>query len=313
LEILVGGLGGTQELAYLEYMLNNLTRTPSSVPGFATAKDLFIGIAFHPYSNPAENLAFKLAQYDEILLRYNWTNVQGARHWITEIGGDTESPKEGTGGFLADRQRKFASLLMKQMVMASAWGAEGFNIWTYRDFEPPGSYMNEYAHTGIVFTDGSWKPVTYACNWSNTYLGNGQMNLMPVIFPRPITGIVAQQTVLIEGAERWVVVLWNPQHQGSVQIRIEMSKSIRQATQFDYGSDHQQQVAGAGQQVKLNVGYDPVLVVIDSDPGAEVGVFVEIDFLGTLLGIVLITAGGLMGLSIIHSLRARIRKAEEDK
>jgi hypothetical protein len=308
LEILVGGLGGTQELEYLDRLLANLTNTPSTVPGFSTAKDLFMGIAFHPYSNPAENLMVKLTEYDEVLERYNWTNQMGARHWITEIGGETESAKEGLGGFLDNSQRDFAALLIKQMAIATSWKVDGFNIWTYRDFEAPGSYTNEYAHCGVVFANGSWKPATYACNWSNQFLGNGHTELIPTNIPSPITGIVALDTILTNGREQWTLVLWNPQHEGLINLEIELKTPIVHEWQYDYGSNLRNDIIGEDistteTNFRVSVGYEPVLLVIECESGANCSITLLNDSFGTFLSICLTFSIGLASMIFIDTIQ----------
>jgi len=124
LDVIVGGLGGTRELEFLDYLVANLTATPTSVPASILPGDLFSGIAFHPYSSPPEELAKKLSEYDEILSRYQWTIEDGARHWITEIGSETDSPRDGPAGSgrsAAGVRRDDA----KQMAIATSWGVEG--------------------------------------------------------------------------------------------------------------------------------------------------------------------------------------------
>ena len=270
IDILVGGLGGTRELEFLDYIMKNLTSTPSNVPGFATAKDLFIGIAFHPYLEPAENLVVKLKEYDEVLKKYNWTTRDGARHWITEIGGSTESEKEQLNPLIVDYQREFASLVMKQVAIALSWRVEGFNIWTYRDFEDPGKYNQIYAHCGVVFANGSWKPVMHGLNWSNRYLANGFTELVPFEATHPITGIAVKDTRIINGTQRWAFVLWNSQSKMPVQVRLSFTKSVSFAQRSDFQSANTwnlDRYAG-NRSLKLSIDYEPILIVVDTAIGA---------------------------------------------
>jgi hypothetical protein len=305
LDVIVGGLGGTRELEFLEYLVANLTATSTSVPGFDTARDLFSGIAFHPYSSPPEELAKKLSEYDAILSRYQWTIEDGARHWITEIGSETDSPRDGAGGFLVEPQREYAAMMAKQMAIATSWGVEGFNIWTYRDFEPPGSYAPEFGHCGIVFSDASWKCVTYAINWTNHFVGNSHTSLMPVVFPQPLTGIVARDAILVGGKERWAIVVWNPAHQGMVNARIDFGTGVSRAVSHDYASDGTTVLAvqGGATGLDIQVGYEPVLLVIDCAPGGSCVLGVTADVLGGVFtGLLVASAILLVG---IVSLSAR--------
>jgi hypothetical protein len=292
LDVIVGGLGGTRELEFLDYLVANLTATSTSVPGFDTARDLFSGIAFHPYSSPPEELAKKLSEYDEVLSRYQWTIEDGARHWITEIGSETDSPRDGAGGFLVDPQREYAAMMAKQIAIATSWGVEGFNIWTYRDFEPPGSYVNEFGHCGIVYSDASWKGVTHACNWTNHFVGNGHTSLMPVVFPHPLTGIVVKDAVLVGGKERWVVVVWNPVHQGLVTTRIHLGTGISRAVVHDYASPATNvlEVPVGATGFDVQAGYEPTLLVVDCDVGGTCAVSVTGDILGGILVGLLVVA-----------------------
>jgi len=300
IDVLVGGLGGTRELEFLDYIVKNLTNTPSNVPGFATARDLFIGIAFHPYSEPAENLVVKLQEYDEVLKKYNWTIADGARHWITEIGGSTESEKEQLNPLITDYQHDFASLVTKQVAIALSWGVEGFNIWTYRDFEDPGKYTQDYAHCGVVFENGSWKPVVHGLNWSNRFVANGYTQLMPIDLPNPITGIAVRDTRLFNGKQRWAFILWNSQSQISVDARLEFNKSIISAQRYDFQSSQIQNLDlyGRNRAVKLSVDHEPFLLLIDVEVGGSpqfevivdaFGVFLLLSFISSIaLGIIIV-------------------------
>ncbi len=313
LDVIFGGLGGTRELEFLDYIVANLTGTPSSVPGFDMARDLFSGIAFHPYSSPPEELAKKLSEYDEILSRYHWTIKDGARHWITEIGSETDSPRDGAGGFLVDPQREFAAMMAKQMAIATSWGVEGFNIWTYRDFEPPGSYVDEFGHCGIVYSDASWKGATYAINWTNHYVGNGHSDLMPVAFPQPLTGIVARDEDLVDGTERWVIVVWNPAHQGMVSARIDFGTGISRAVAHDYASNGTTELAvhAGATGMDIQVGYEPELLVIDCVPGGSCVLSVQADVLGGIfVGLLVASAILLVGLFYLSARRMRAPRAK---
>jgi len=303
LEILVGGLGGERELEYLDALMANLTQTPTSVPGYATAKDLFIGIAFHPYSNPPENLAVKLHQYNEVLEKYHWTAEDGARHWITEIGGETDSPRDGAGGFLVDAQKEFAAMVLKQMSIAVTWQVDGFNIWTYRDFEPPGSYLYDFGHCGIVYSDASPKPAALACKWANKNLGNGHMTIMPVNLPNPVTGIVVKDAQLIAGKERWTFVLWNSQHQGYVNLKINLGTSIDSAQKCAYDSESTSDISipASTTSMSIQVGYEPVLLNLNCTPGGICTVEVLSDPIGF---IVLLTFGTAIVVVIANLYRS---------
>ncbi|MBN2151918.1 MAG: hypothetical protein JW839_10755 [Candidatus Lokiarchaeota archaeon] len=308
LDVIVGGLGGTRELEFLDYIVANLTATATSVPGFDTARELFSGIAFHPYSSPAEELVKKLSEYDEILARYQWTIKDGARHWITEIGGETDSPRDGAGGFLVDPQREYAAMMAKQIAIATSWGVEGFNIWTYRDFEPPGSYSAEFGHCGIVYSDASWKGVTHACNWTNRFIGNGHSMLLPVAFPSPLTGIVARDGVLVGGKERWAIVVWNPAHQGAVDARIGFGTGLSRAVAHDYASNgtNELDVQAGATWIDIQVGYEPTLLVVDCIPGGNCVLSVQADVLGgAIVVLVVASAALLVGVACLSLRRAR--------
>nr|MDO8085579.1 hypothetical protein [Candidatus Sigynarchaeum springense] len=311
LDVIVGGLGGTRELEFLDYLVANLTATPTSVPGFDTTRELFSGIAFHPYSSPAEELAKKLSEYDVILSRYQWTIKDGARHWITEIGSETDSPRDGAGGFLVDPQREFAALMAKQMAIATSWGVEGFNIWTYRDFSPPGTYGPEFGHCGIVYSDASWKGVTYAINWTNHHVGNGHSALMPVAFPSPLTGIVARDSVLVGGKERWAIVAWNPAHQGIVNARIDFGTGVSRAVVHDYSSNGTTELAvqAGATGIEVQVGHEPVLLVIDCISGGSCVLSIQVDVLGgTFVGLVIASFMLLIGFIHVSTRRTRVHR-----
>ncbi|MEX2753928.1 MAG: hypothetical protein Q6365_000950 [Candidatus Sigynarchaeota archaeon] len=312
LDVIVGGLGGTRELEFLDYIMANLTATPTSVPGYDTARQLFSGIAFHPYSSPAEELAKKLADYDAILSKYRWTIKDGARHWITEIGGETDSPRDGAGGFLLDPQREYAALMAKQMAIATSWGVEGFNIWTYRDFEPPGSYAAEFGHCGILYNDASWKGATHAINWTNHFIGNGHSNLLPVAFPGPLTGIVAKDSEHVGGKERWAIVAWNAAHQGLVSARFEFGTGVSRAVVHDYASNGSAALAvqAGATGIDIQIGHEPVLLVVDCTPGGNCVVLVQADVLGGVL-VGLVAASVALLTSLVHVSRptARVHRA----
>ncbi len=310
IDVLVGGLGGTRELEFLDYIMQNLTYTPSNVPGFATARDLFMGIAFHPYSDPAENLVVKLKEYDEVLKKYNWTFADGARHWITEIGGSTESEKEQLTPLITDYQREFASLVTKQVAIALSWGVEGFNIWTYRDFEDPGKYTQTYAHCGVVYANGSWKPVMHGLNWSNRFLANGFTEMMPIEIPNPLTGIAVRDTRIINGKQRWSFVLWNSQHKFPVELRLSFSKSIISAQKYDFQSAQVRNLDlyGGTRFIKLEVNYEPYLLVVEVDLGGSPQLEIIFDRFGVFLLIAIISSIALGTTTMIK--RKRINKSE---
>ncbi|HME53668.1 MAG TPA: hypothetical protein VKM55_15685 [Candidatus Lokiarchaeia archaeon] len=309
LEVLVGGLGGYRELDFLDSLMSNLTRTKINVPGYQTAKDLFIGIAFHPYTNPPEDLAVKLMQYDQILAKYNWTNADGARHWITEIGGETDNPRDGAGGFVVDPEREFAAMLIKQMAIATSWDVDGFNIWTYRDFEPPGQYTMEFSHNGIVYYNASWKMATYACNWTNRFLGNGHMTLMPVSFPQPLAGIVAKDSRLVNGKERWVIVAWNPQHQGNVDVHVDFKSIVSDARSYDYTSDASTNLLPSNDTgLDTQLSYEPVLLVVDCDVGGSCSIVIHDDPVGTIFNLLLLASAALIAGNIICIVVMKLKK-----
>ncbi|MFX0100311.1 MAG: hypothetical protein ACFFCS_12080 [Candidatus Hodarchaeota archaeon] len=311
LDVLVGGLGGRDELAFLEALMHNLTNTPTSVPGYQTAKDLFCGIAFHPYTNPPEELTAKLSSYDNVLRKYNWTTQDGARHWITEIGGETDHPKDGAGGFLLDPQREFAAMMIKQIAIATSWGVDGFNVWTYRDYAPPGEFTGEFAHCGIFYVDMTWKPAAFAFNWTNHLLGNGFVDLMPVTFPNGITGIVGKDQRLFNGNERWIIIAWNPNHQGKIMTNIQFGSQIQDARVFDYGSNDSTALDARGSEsLQMDIGYEPLLLVVDALPGGTCQFTVVFDGLGTAFIGILVASLALV--VITHAFILRKGKGKRD-
>nr|MDO8112292.1 hypothetical protein [Candidatus Sigynarchaeota archaeon] len=230
------------------------------------------------------------------------------------IGGETDSPRDGAGGFLIDPQREFGAMMIKQMAIATSWDVDGFNIWTYRDFEPPGVY-SEFSHCGIVYYNASWKGVTYACNWSNNFLGNGYMKLMPVSFPQPITGIVAKDSRLVDGKDRWVIVAWNPQHQAYIDARVELGTAVRGGRIYDYASDTSTPLALANETgVDIQVGYEPVLLVIDCDTGSSCTLLALSDPAGTFFIVLLCAAIALVVGNVIRpAIRGKLkRKGDAD-
>ncbi|MEX2682547.1 MAG: hypothetical protein Q6373_013185 [Candidatus Sigynarchaeota archaeon] len=301
LDVLVGGLGGTREFEFLEALMKNLTGTPANVPGYATAKELFVGIAFHPYNGVPEDLAYSLSRYDEILSRYNWTTRHGARHWITEIGGETDDPEDGTGGFLVDPQRELATMVIKQATIATTWRVDGLIWYEYRDDNPPGVFTSDFGHMGIIFNDGTWKPAAHAWNWTNKFLGNGHVDMMPVPLPDSITGLVAKDQQLYDGLERWIVVAWNPRHHGAVQTSIQFTTSIVKAMLYDHASTHSVQVTPAGNTMIIDVGHEPVLLVVDCAPGSSCTFVACLDLLGGLFWMLLGGSAMLVGLVVVVS------------
>ncbi|MBN2153459.1 MAG: hypothetical protein JW839_18535, partial [Candidatus Lokiarchaeota archaeon] len=269
LDVLVGGLGGTDEFEFLDALMRNLTATPANVPGYATAKDLFVGIAFHPYNGVPEDLALSLSRYDEILSRYNWTTRQGARHWITEIGGETDDPEDGMGGFLVDPQRELATMVIKQATIATTWRVDGLIWYEYRDDSPPGAFTSDFGHMGIIYNDGTWKPAAHAWNWTNNFLGNGHVDMMPVPIPATITGIVAKDQLLHGGLERWVIVAWNPRHPGRVQASIQFTTSVSTAALHDLASASFDPVPVTASAVPIDIGHEPILLVVECAPGSS--------------------------------------------
>ncbi len=305
LDVLVGGLGGTDEFEFLEALMENLTATPANVPGYATAKDLFVGIAFHPYNGVPEDLAYSLSRYDEILSRYNWTTRQGARHWITEIGGETDDPEDGMGGFLVDPQRELASMVVKQATIATTWRIDGLIWYEYRDDSPPGVFTSDFGHMGIIFNDGTWKLAAHAWNWINRYLGNGHVDMMPVPLPDTITGIVAKDQLPYGGLERWVLVAWNPCHAGNVQISIHFTTSVSTVTLHDFASASSIPVTVTGNLVSIEIGHEPVLLVIECTPGSNCSIVAGADVLGTIIWILLGGSAVLLGLIAVATTRRR--------
>ncbi len=305
LDVLVGGLGGTDEFQFLEALMENLTNTPANVPGYSTAKDLFVGIAFHPYNGVPEDLAFSLSRYDEILARYNWTTGHGARHWITEIGGETDDPEDGMGGFLVDPQRELASMVIKQATIATTWRIDGLIWYEYRDDNPPGVFTSDFGHMGIIFNDGTWKPAAHAWNWTNRFLGNGHVDMMPVPLPATITGLVAKDQLLHGGLERWVLVAWNPRHAGLVQASIQFTTSISTATLHDFASAGSTPITVAGSMVSIEIGHDPLLLVVECTPGSGCSIMAGADVLGTITWILLVGSAALVGLIVATTSRRR--------
>jgi len=305
LDVLVGGLGGKHEFEFLDALMKNLTGTPANVPGYATAKDLFIGIAFHPYNGVPEDLAYSLSRYDEILSRYNWTARQGARHWITEIGGETDDPADGTGGFLVDPQRELATMVIKQATIATTWRVDGLIWYEYRDDSPPGVFMSDFGHMGIIFNDGTWKPAAHAWNWTNRFLGNGHVDMMPVPLPDTIAGIVARDEQHYGGLERWIIVAWNPRHHGTVYASIQFTTNIANATEFDHASASSARVASAANFVSINVGHEPVLLVVDCAPGSSCTFTASSDVLGGVMWALLGGSAVLLGLAVAVPARRR--------
>lgn len=300
LDVLVGGLGGYRELEFLDALLHHLTTTPTTVPGFAVARDLFTGIAFHPYTSPPENLAVKLMEYDAILARYTWTARDGARHWITEIGSETDHPRDGAGGFLVDPQREFATMIAKQMAIAITWPVDGFNIWEYRDWDPPGAFTRDFPHAGIVYQDASWKGATHACHWFNTQVGNGHMSVMPVRFPFSLAGVATRRGDLVDGLERWAVVAWNHRHHGALLARVEAGRAVHAVTIHDHASAETTPVpvvAGAN-GFDVLAGHDPVLLVIDCEPGAMLSITVVADVAG---GLAIALLAAAIALVAVHA------------
>jgi hypothetical protein len=136
-----------------------------------------------------------------------------------------------------------------------------------------------------VYSDASWKGVTYACNWTNRFIGNGNMSLVPVAFPPPLTGIVTRDSVPVGGKERWVIVVWNPVHEGMVNTRFDLGTGISRAVVHDYASPATTvlAVSAGATGIDLQIGYEPVLLVIDCDVGGTCAVIVTGDILGGVL------------------------------
>lgn len=310
LEVLVGGLGGANEHAFLDALMKNITMTPADVPGYDTVKDLFIGIAFHPYNGVPEDLALSLSRYDEILSKYNWTTKQGARHWITEIGSDTDSMRDGFGGGIVNVQREFAALVVKQTTIATSWLLDGLIWYEYQDNEYPGVFNAIGAeHMGIIYINGTWKPAAYAWNWTNRYLGNGHVDLMPVQVPRPITGIVAKDQHLYGGLERWIVVAWNPYNAGRVPTRLQFNTAITRASLHDYASPGVTDLMPSSDSIVIDIGYEPILLVIDCPVGANCIIIPGADALGIIFWILLGLSLGLLSITGLMTLRRSIKNA----
>jgi hypothetical protein len=305
LDVLVGGLGGTQEHDFLEALMANLTGTPANVPGYATAKDLFVGIAFHPYTGVPEDLAYSLSRYDEILARYNWTTAHGARHWITEIGGETDDPEDGTGGFLVDPQRELATMVIKQATIATTWRVDGLIWYEYRDDNPPGVFTSDFSHMGIIFNDGTWKMAAHAWNWTNNFLGNGHTDAMPIQLPATITGLVAKDQLPHGVLERWVVVAWNPHHAGVVGTTLRFTTGIDAVTKYDFKSGLGTAMIHASNSISIDVSYDPVLLVVDCAPGSSCTIETTADVLGSTTWTLLVGSAVLVALVVAITTRRR--------
>jgi hypothetical protein len=209
------------------------------------------------------------------------------------------------GGFLVDPQRELATMVIKQATIATTWCIDGLIWYEYRDDSPPGVFTSDFGHMGIIFNDGTWKPAAHAWNWTNKFLGNGHVDMIPVPLPDTITGIVAKDQQLYGGLERWVIVAWNPHHYGPVQTSIQFTTSIANATLHDYTSSNSNKVTPSGNTISIDVGHEPVLLVVDCTPGSSCTFVASSDVLGSIMWTLLGGSAVLVGLVMFVSARRR--------
>ncbi|GAB4321533.1 MAG: hypothetical protein Kow0069_25890 [Promethearchaeota archaeon] len=173
-KLVVGGLGGTDEMAFLEQLLREVMVDD----GYYEAFD---GIAVHPYSTKnAEDLYDRVAAYRETLQRYGWTPARGKSLLVTEFG----FPTNGSGHAGArDPFVEQAHQVVKGMAMGAAAGFELFVWYCESDaaFSPAWSLatkVDSEMYFGLFLGDGRTpKPAAHAFNLTAARLSDTELHL----------------------------------------------------------------------------------------------------------------------------------------
>ncbi len=196
-------------------------------------------------------------------------------------------------------------MVVKQATIATTWRVDGLIWYEYRDDNPPGVFTSDFGHMGIIFNDGTWKPAAHAWNKTNFFVGNGHVDMMPVPLPATITGLVAKDQQLYDGLEHWILVAWNPRHAGAVQISVQFTTSVSTATLHDFASADSTPVMPSGNVVTIDVGHEPILLVVECTPGSNCSIVAGADVLGTIIWILLVGSAALVGLIAVVTMRRR--------
>ncbi|NMC08328.1 MAG: hypothetical protein GYA24_24185 [Candidatus Lokiarchaeota archaeon] len=103
---------------------------------------------------------------------------------------------------------------------------------------------------------------------------------------------MVKDTIPVDGKARWVIVAWNPVHQGLVKTRLDLGTAISKAVVHDYASPATEvlEVPALATGFDVQIGYEPVLLVVDCDVGGICVVSVTSDPLGGIIAGLLVAA-----------------------
>ncbi|MHA1734333.1 MAG: hypothetical protein ACTSU5_20530 [Promethearchaeota archaeon] len=206
-KVLVGGLGGTDEMEFLESIFANVMEADGYY-------DNFDGICFHPYStkNP-EDLLQHIEDYNRVCAGHGWTWDAGKVILCTEFG----FPTNGTGhSGLVDPFREQADQVVKGMAIGA--GVFDVFIWYCESDAPYGAWwdldqrLDSEMYFGLFLGDASTpKPAAHAFNLTSRLLSDSVLQPDRLAFdlsPGVSAGdVFAYDYRKPDGAE--TVVLWN--------------------------------------------------------------------------------------------------------
>jgi hypothetical protein len=270
-KIYFGGLGGTDEMEFLEFMFDNLFDNK-------TYFDVFDGIAFHPYTRLPEGLLTeKMDKYFEILNSNNWTRKNNKEFLITEIGFPTNGT--GTYGNSLDPQYEMASKIVKNMAMAADIGIEVFIWYCYKDdssWVDKKDYLDSEFYFGLFEQDMKPKKGAYAFNlssflFSNSISRRNSIQLNPDIsLIKPEENFFTYNFRKADGTD--ILVLWNiygVEIDVSLTIPSGLASSMRSHSFFNNSTKILASPTNESTTIKLTSGYDPIIISFKSNKIVE--------------------------------------------
>lgn len=261
-KIYIGGLGGTDEFEYLQYIFESILANHDNW-------QFFDGIAFHPYSGIAETLiSSKLNNYFKIMNNYGWTRENGKAYLITEYGMPTNGT--GAGTYSPDIQQVQASNCVKGMTIAADTGAEIFIYYCYHDdptwLSHPGFSDTEWFF-GLFEYNKNPKKGAFAFNITSYLLSNSIARRGSLVYQTDACLFNKEERIFgynfrkLDGTE--IIILWNTYHlplKTTIKIPGGLAENAYCYSWLENSKILIKEAGVAQESINFEINYDPIII-----------------------------------------------------